>query len=427
MTSVDSRESAPPAPAMPGDLMTPWQRVKTVLVLGSLIAVGPLTIDMYLPALPAITEDLLTNAAAVQLTLTGTLAGVALGQLLIGPLSDAVGRRRPLLAGAVVHVLASLLCAVAPNVAVLGALRVVQGLAVSAAAVVAMAVVRDLFSGLGVARVLSRLMLVMGVAPVLAPTLGGEVLRWTDWRGVFVALAGISVILLAVTAFGLPETLPPERRRRGGIAGTARAYRSLLRDRVFVGLVLVTGLAMAAVFAYVSGSSFVFQEQYGMSEQGFAVVFGLGAIGLVAASQVNVVLLRYFRPARILAASVVAGALCALFLLLFAVTGFGGLPAILVPLWGVLATVALINPNAAALAMSRHGEAAGTAAALLGSAQFGVGAVAAPMVGAIGTGGGAMAAVVAASMVLALAALLLIVRPARLVTEVPAVAPVAAH
>ncbi|MEV0732477.1 multidrug effflux MFS transporter [Polymorphospora sp. NPDC050346] len=427
MTSVDSRESAPPAPAMPGDLMTSWQRVKTVLVLGSLIAVGPLTIDMYLPALPAITEDLLTNAAAVQLTLTGTLAGVALGQLLIGPLSDAVGRRRPLLAGAVVHVLASLLCAVAPNVTVLGALRVVQGLAVSAAAVVAMAVVRDLFSGLGVARVLSRLMLVMGVAPVLAPTLGGEVLRWTDWRGVFVALAGISVILLAVTAFGLPETLPPERRRRGGIAGTARAYRSLLRDRVFVGLVLVTGLAMAAVFAYVSGSSFVFQEQYGMSEQGFAVVFGLGAIGLVAASQVNVVLLRYFRPARILAASVVAGALCALFLLLFAVTGFGGLPAILVPLWGVLATVALINPNAAALAMSRHGEAAGTAAALLGSAQFGVGAVAAPMVGAIGTGGGAMAAVVAASMVLALAALLLIVRPARLVTEVPAVAPVAAH
>ncbi|BCJ69778.1 multidrug effflux MFS transporter [Polymorphospora rubra] len=426
MTSVDS-QLAPPAPAMPGDLMTPWQRVKMVLVLGSLIAVGPLTIDMYLPALPAITDDLLTNAAAVQLTLTGTLAGVALGQLLIGPLSDAVGRRRPLLAGAIVHVIASLLCALAPNVAVLGALRVVQGLAVSAAAVVAMAVVRDLFSGLGVARVLSRLMLVMGVAPVLAPTLGGEVLRWTDWRGVFVALAGISVILLAITAFGLPETLPPERRRHGGLAGTARAYGWLLRDRPFVGLVLVTGLAMAAVFAYVAGSSFVFQEQYGMSEQGFAVVFGLGAIGLVAASQLNVVLLRYFRPARIMIASVAAGALCALALLLFAVTGFGGLPAILVPLWGVLATVALINPNAAALAMGRHGEAAGTAAALLGSAQFGVGAVAAPLVGAIGTGGAAMAAVVAASMVLALAALLLIVRPASLVTEVPAVAPATAH
>lgn len=426
MTTVDSRVAAPPAlpeTALPGDLMSNWQRARVVLVLGSLIAVGPLTIDMYLPALPAITADLQTNASGVQLTLTGTLAGIALGQLLIGPLSDAVGRRRPLLAGAAVYVLASLLCAIAPNVAVLGGLRMLQGLAAASAAVVSMAIVRDLFSGLAVARVLSRLMLVIGVAPVLAPSLGSVILNWTSWRGVFVALAVIGVALLAVTVFGLGETLPPQHRRSGGLGATARRYAGLLRDRVFVGLVLVVGLAMAALFGYIAGSSFVFQQQFGLSEQQFGIVFALGAIGLIGASQLNVVLLRRFRPAQILVGAVAGGASAGLALLLFAVTGIGGLPTILVSLWLVLAAVALVNPNAAALALGRHGEAAGTAAALLGAAQFGVGALAAPLVGAIGTGAVAMAVVVAGGWLLAVAVLVLVVRPGRLaMSDVPAVA-----
>ncbi|WFE42695.1 multidrug effflux MFS transporter [Micromonospora sp. WMMD998] len=403
------------------------QRLRLVLVLGSLIAVGPLTIDMYLPALPAIVADFATTSAAVQLTLTGTLAGLAVGQLLIGPLSDAVGRRRPLIAGLVLHVVASSLCVVAPNVAVLGALRVVQGLGVAATAVVAMAVVRDLFSGAAFATLLSRLLLVMGAAPILAPTLGGAVLRWTDWPGVFVVLAVFGVLLAVVAAFGLPETLPPGRRRRGGVVDTVLLYGSLLRDRAFVGLVLVAGLAMAALFAYVAGSSFVLQQGYGLDEQQFALAFGAGAVGLIGATQYNVRLLRRFPPQRILVVSLGVGTLAGLALLAFAATNVGGLPALLVSLWVVLAAAGLAMPNAPALALSRHGEAAGTASALLGAVQFGVGAVAAPLVGVLGTGAVAMALVVTGGMVAALAVLLVVVRPSRLADLEPAPGVVVAH
>ncbi|MEV1328042.1 multidrug effflux MFS transporter [Micromonospora costi] len=412
---------------LPGDLMTAGQRLRLVLVLGSLIAIGPLTIDMYLPALPDIAVDLHTSSAAVQLTLTGTLAGLAFGQLLIGPLSDAVGRRAPLLAGIALHVVASVLCVLAPSITVVGVLRLLQGLGVAAASVVAMAVVRDLFSGTAFARLFSRLMLVMGVAPILAPTLGSGLLRWSDWRGVFVALAVFGVLLMGVASFGLRETLPVAARRRGGVTETARVYASLLRDRTFVGLVLVTGLAMAALFAYVAGSSFVFQEQYGLDEQEFGLAFGAGAVGLIAATQLNVRLLRRYPPQRILVTALVMGTVAGLTLLTIAATGFGGLPAVLAALWVVLAAAGLAMPNAPALALSRHGEAAGTAAALLGAVQFGVGALAAPLVGMLGTGIVAMAVVVAGGMVAALAVLFVVVRPERLgeVTQ-PAVA-VAVH
>ncbi|MFI0793205.1 multidrug effflux MFS transporter [Micromonospora rubida] len=407
--------------------MSRRQRLRLVLVLGSLIAVGPLTIDMYLPALPALVTDFGTTSAAVQMTLTGTLAGLALGQLVIGPLSDAVGRRKPLIAGIALHVVASLLCVVAPNIAVLGALRVVQGLGVAAASVVAMAVVRDLFDGTEFARLLSRLLLVMGAAPILAPTLGSWLLRWTDWRGVFVALAAFGVLLVVVAALGLRETLPAERRQRGGVRATARVYGSLLRDRTFVGLVVVAGLAMAALFAYVAGSSFVFQEQYGLNEQQFGLAFGAGAVGLIAATQGNVRLLRHYSPQRILVAALAVGTVAGLALLAFAATGFGGLPSLLASLWVVLAAAGLAMPNAPALALSRHGEAAGTASALLGAVQFGVGALAAPLVGALGTGAVAMAVVVAGGMVAATAVLLLVVRPARLAELEPGAVIVAAH
>src|SRR5689334_10012309 len=291
-------------PLMPGDVMSGRQRAGLVLVLGSLIAIGPLTIDMYLPALPSITSGLRTSSTAVQLTLTGTLLGLALGQLVIGPISDAIGRRRPLIAGLAVHVLASILCVVAPNVAVLGALRILQGLGAAAAAVLATAVVRDLFSGAAFARLFSRLMLVMGAAPILAPTLGGAVLRWTSWRGDFVALAGFAIVLVGVALFALKEPLPVQRRRSGS---TLPVYGQLLRDRTFVGLVLVAGLSMAALFAYVAGSSFVYQEQFGLSEQQFAIAFGAGAVSLITATQLNVRLLRRSSPRRILFSALTVG------------------------------------------------------------------------------------------------------------------------
>ncbi|MEV4411375.1 multidrug effflux MFS transporter [Catellatospora sp. NPDC049609] len=411
MTGVTSTFAA--TPTAPGDLMTGAQRLRLVLVLGSLIAIGPLTIDMYLPALPAITDAMSTTSTAVQLTLTGTLAGLGLGQLLIGPLSDAYGRRRPLIYGLALHVIASALCVVAPDVATLSALRVLQGLGVAASSVVAMAVVRDLFSGSEFARLFSRLMLVMGAAPVLAPTLGGAVLRWTQWRGVFVVLAAFGIVLTLVAMFGLRETLPVERRRSGGAAGTLRTYGELLRDRTFVGLVLVAGLAMAALFAYVAGSSFVMQGQYGLDEQQFAVAFGAGAAGLIGATQLNVQLLRRYTPQRILVGALAGGTAAGVLLVGFAATGLGGLPALLAGLWAVLAAGGLALPNAPALAMSRHGEAAGTAAALLGAVQFGVGAVAAPMVGVLGADAVAMSTVVLAGMAAALLIAVPVVRAAR--------------
>ena len=384
---------------------------KFVLTLGALIAIGPLTIDTYLPAFPSITTELETTSAAVQLTLTGTLIGMAVGQLLIGPVSDSIGRRRPLVTGIAVHVLASLLCMVAPNILTLGILRVLQGLGVAAATVVAMAMVRDVSSGVGAARLMSRLMLVMGAAPVLAPTLGSQILRVTDWRGVFVALALLGLVLIVVAVTSLPETLPAEQRRTGGVRSAVRTYGSLFSDRVFVGLVLVTGLSMGSLFGYVAGSSFVFQDQYGLSEQEFGLAFGAGSIALIGGTQLNGWLLRWYPPRVILPTALVAGFAAGVALLIVAATGTGGLVGLLIPMWGALGAAGLVLPNAPALALSRHGEKAGAAAALLGAVQFAIGAVTAPLVGVLGVDALAMATVVAGSLALVLLVLLTAVRP----------------
>jgi MFS transporter, DHA1 family, multidrug resistance protein len=386
-------------------------RLRLVLVLGALVALGPLTIDMYLPALPTIVGDLHTTDAAAQLTLTGTLIGLSLGQLLVGPLSDTFGRRRPLLVGVAVHVLASLLCLVAPNVEVLGALRVLQGVGAAAASVVAMAIVRDLFVGRTAATLFSRLMLVLGVAPVLAPTIGGEVLRFTSWRGVFVVLAVLALLMIVMSARAVPETLPADRRRPLGLRNTLRTYGGLLRDRTFVGLVLVAGLGMAGLFGYVAGSSFVFQEEFGMSEQQFGFLFGAGAIFLIGGTQLNAALLARFEPRVILPAALVLGVVAGAALVALAATGTGGLVGVVAPLWTVLFALGLVMPNAPALALARHGEAAGTAAALLGAIQMGVGAVVSPVVGLLGNDALAMGAVMTGGAALALGVLLVVVRP----------------
>ncbi|MBW4779702.1 multidrug effflux MFS transporter [Rhodococcus fascians] len=399
---TDTRESSTSAPTTEP---TSRERLRVILVLGALIALGPLTIDMYLPALPAIAEDLNTPSSAVQLTLAGTLVGLALGQLVIGPLSDIVGRRLPLIVGTGVHILASLACIVAPNIAVLGGLRVIQGLGAAAAAVVAMAIVRDLFSGRAAATVLSRLMLVMGVAPVLAPSLGGAVLLVGSWRLVFAALAIMGVALMTLAIVSLRESLPPERRRASGIMPVLWTYRSLLRDTQFVVLVMVAALAMSALFAYVAGSSFVLQEEFGLDEQQFAIVFAAGAISLIGASQLNVLLLGRFAPVQIVLSALSFGVVAGAIMVVLAVTEVGGMAGFVVPLWFVLGAVGFVMPNAPALALSRHGEAAGGAAALLGAAQFGLGAIVAPIVGALGNDAIAVSTTMVATSAAALIAL----------------------
>ncbi|GAB3686367.1 multidrug effflux MFS transporter [Saccharopolyspora tripterygii] len=386
------------------------RRLRIIAVLGALIALGPLTIDMYLPALPSIGADLGAPDSTVQLTLTGTLLGLGLGQLLIGPLSDVVGRRAPLIAGTALHIVASLACLIAPNIAVLGALRVVQGAGAAAAMVVAMAVVRDLWSGRAAATALSRLILVMGIAPILAPTLGGAVLLSTSWRGVFGVLAALGVALLALAAFALPESLPPQRRRQPHFAPVLRTYATLLTDREFVLLLIVAALAMTALFSYVSGSSFVLQEQYGLDQQAFGLVFGAGAVALIGASQLNVLLLNRFTTMRIVVTSLSVATAAGLVMIVLTTTGTGGLAGFLVPLWVVLGAMGFVMPNAPALALGLHGEAAGTAAALLGACQFGLGALIAPLVGVLGNDGPAMAVIMTSGAAIALVALAAMVR-----------------
>ena len=300
---------------------------------------------MYLPALPTIRQQLGTTSATVQLTLTGTLVGLALGQLVIGPLSDTLGRRRPLLAGTALHVVASLLVLVAPNIAVLGVLRVLQGVGTAATAVVALAIVRDLFDGRAAATMLSRLFLVMGVAPVLAPTIGGEILRFTSWRGVFAVLAVYGVVVLILGSVALRETLPAERRHPAASPTRCGPTALLLRDRRYVGLIVVAGLTMAALFTYVSGSSFVYQQQFGLDEQQFGLLFGAGAVWLISATQLNPVLLRWWSPAQILVTATVAGTTAGGVLLALAATGTGGLFGVAVPLWAVLFASGLALPE----------------------------------------------------------------------------------
>jgi DHA1 family bicyclomycin/chloramphenicol resistance-like MFS transporter len=418
-----------PAPAPAPTIAEPARprAGRLALILGAFVALGPLTIDMYLPALPSITRQLGTTSSAVQLTLTGTLVGLGLGQLILGPLSDALGRRRPLLAGTALHVLASLLVLIAPNIAVLGALRLLQGVGAAAGAVIAVAVVRDLFDGRAAASMLSRLFLILGAAPVLAPTIGGEILSFTSWRGVFALLAAYGVLMVIAGAIALPETLPAERRQSSGVRGTLRGYRELLRDRSYVGLVLVAGLTMAGLFSYVSGSSFVYQGEFGLNQQQFGFLFGAGAAWLIAATQLNPVLLRRFEPAQVLVAGTIVGAVAGGLLVVLAAAGIGGLAGVVAPLWVMLFACGLALPNAPALALTRHGDAAGTAAALLGAIQFGIGALVSPVVGLLGNDAVAIGTVVVTSLGLALAVLAFVVRPSGLTAPVEPAAGVSMH
>jgi len=394
-----------------GESTTP-SRVRMIAVLGALVALGPLTIDMYLPALPKIADDLSVSSSVAQLTLTGTLAGLALGQLIVGPLSDSLGRRRPLMAGIVLHMLASLVCLFAPNIAVLGVARGLQGMGAAAAMVVAIAVVGDLYADSVAATVMSRLMLVLGVAPVVAPSLGAAVLLKASWHWVFAALVVLAGGLLLLAALALPETLPASHRRPLKVRSIAATYVEVIRDVRFVILVLVAALGMSGLFAYIAGASFVLQGHYGLDQQAFALVFGAGAVALIGATQFNVVLLRRFAPQSIVVWALVAASLAGVVFVGLSYEHIGGLPGFVVPIWAILAAMGLVIPNAPAVALSRHPDAAGTAAALLGAAQFGLGAAVAPLVGVLGNNEIALALVMTAGMVIALLALLAVGVPA---------------
>jgi DHA1 family bicyclomycin/chloramphenicol resistance-like MFS transporter len=371
------------------------ERLRVFFILGALSAIGPLSIDMYLPALPKLTHDLSASASLVQLTLTACLVGLAAGQVVAGPISDLWGRRGPMLAGVIIYTIASLLCVVAPSVQVLIALRLVQGVAGAACIVISRAVVRDLHDGPAAARFFSLLMLVNGVAPVAAPVVGAQVLRFTSWRGVFVVLAVMGA-LMAVSVLGLRETLPPSDRHAGGLRSSLRTFAELCADRVFMGYALAGGLAFAAMFAYIAGSPFVIQNIYGMSPQAYSLIFGVNSLGIVAFGQVSGWLSGRF-PMRTLLATGLAISLLGGVLLLVAVFTGLGLPGVLAALFLVVSAIGLTMPNSIALALSgRPPNVAGSASALFGLAQYVIGAAAAPLVGLAGSNSAVPMAVVIA-------------------------------
>jgi DHA1 family bicyclomycin/chloramphenicol resistance-like MFS transporter len=357
------------------------------LVLGGLTALPPLSMDMYLPALPAVTKSLGSPAATVQLTLTACLAGMALGQLIVGPMSDRWGRRRPLLIGMIVYVAATAICALAPTAELLIGFRLLQGLAGAAGIVIARAVVRDLYDGVEMARFFSTLMLISGVAPIIAPLIGGQVLRITDWRGIFVVLTAVGIVLTLVVAKWLHETLPREKRHSGGVGGALRTMRGLLSDRVFTGYTLTGGLAFAVLFAYISASPFVVQEIYGASPQTFSLLFGVNSIGLIAVGQINgKVLVGRVSLDKALGFGLGVITLAATGLLLMTAGVFGkvGLLPVAAGLFVLMSAMGLAMPNTNALALMRTPYAAGSASALIGTSSFLIGAVASPLVGIAG-------------------------------------------
>ena len=357
-----------------------------ILILGALTALGPLAIDMYLPALPQISRELGVAPGAVQLTLSMFMVGVAVGQAFYGPIADRWGRRGPLLVGLGVFSLAAVGCASAQSLKGLLIWRLVMALGGSASMVIPRAVVRDLFEEKDSARVYSVLMLILGVSPILAPTLGGQMLGVTGWRGIFWVLAAIGVACAAAVAAGMPDSLAREKRVTGGVGLALRTYGTLIVNRRFLGAVLAAGFTLGALFAYLSASSFVFIEIYALTPPQYALVFGFNAVGLIAASQLNRWLLNRHSVERVLVGGFVLNAAAGLLLVAAGATGWGGLPGLIGLIFVSMSAAGIIFPNISALAMAPFGAVAGSASALLGVFQFGVGAASGALVGAFHDG-----------------------------------------
>ena len=375
------------------------KRLWTATVLGSLVAFGPLSLDMYLPAFPVLTSDMHTSTSMTQLSLTACLVGLSVGQLFAGPISDVRGRRNPLLFGLIIYAIASFLCAVAPSIWSFILLRFVQGLAGAAGIVIARAMVRDMFSGVELTKFFALLMLVNGVAPIAAPILGGQLLAFTSWEGIFVVLALIGVVMMLVVFLGLPETLPAEKRSPAGIANTLSTFGRLVRDRTFMGYAMAQGLVTAAMFAYISGSPFVLQEIYGVSPAVFSLIFAVNGLGIIIASQVTGRLAGKVSEKKLFIYGICQATFGGLALLAVILLD-GSMMMLLVPLFLVVSSVGIVGSTGFSLAMQNQSKAAGSASALQGLISFISGGVVAPLVGLGGSGTAVpMGIVIAASTI----------------------------
>jgi DHA1 family bicyclomycin/chloramphenicol resistance-like MFS transporter len=353
----------------------------TLLLL--LTVFGPISMDLYLPALPALTVDLDAATSVAQLTVTACLIGLAAGQLIAGPLSDRLGRRSVLLVGVVAYIATSALCAISPTVELLILARFVQGLAGGVGIVIAQAAGRDVYSGSALIRFYGRLTVIGGFAAIVGPLLGGQLNTITDWRGLFIFLAVIGASILVVTLFVFRETLPAERRTSGGFQHTGRDFTVLLSDRVFLGAVLNQGFMYAALFAYLAGATFVLQDIYGLSPQGYALAFGLNSAGFMVFGYLGGRLASRWSIPGTLSIGILVAGVGALGLLAAGLTPMP-LWVVIVSLLALASGVAISSPPATTLALMEYPQMAGTASSLLGMVRFGFGGVAAPLVGVAG-------------------------------------------
>lgn len=354
-----------------------------VLILGSLTAFGPLSMDMYLPALPGVSDDFHTTASLAQLSITACLAGLALGQLIFGPLSDIVGRKRPLLLTLTAYAAASILCVFSSSIWMFIILRFIQGAAAAAGIVIARASSRDLYTGKDLTKFMALLALVNGAAPILAPIFGGIVLNWVSWRAIFMILAGIGLVMLLAVTLMLPETLPKANRKRGGLLETVKTFGVLLKDKVFMGIALSQAFAVMSMFAYIAGSPFVLQNIYGVSPQQFSVIFAVNGAGIIIAAQLTGKLSAIYDEARLLKWGVslsFIGSLLLMVVILYALPLWAMLPALFL----VVSSVGIVNTTGFSLGMQRQGHVAGSASAFLGILPFGGGGLVSPLVGIAG-------------------------------------------
>jgi DHA1 family bicyclomycin/chloramphenicol resistance-like MFS transporter len=349
------------------------------VVLGLLEVFGPISMDLYLPALPRLAADLRTSTSLAQATMSVCMLGLAFGQLVVGPLSDRFGRRRPLLAGTALFAVLSLVCAAAPSIEVLLAARLLQGLCGSAGIVLALAIARDVASGVELVRLLAVLTTVGALAPIVAPVAGAQLEGWIGWRGIFVVLAGIGVLLFLLASVSLPETLSP------GSRGRPSEFGVLLRDRLFVRFLLVGACGGAGFFTYLSSISFVLQDGFSLSPKVFSLCFAANAVMSVLGALVNRAVVRRVGPDRMYVLATTVTALAAVAMLSAVLLG-AGLAGVLLPLAVILFTGGATQPNGSALALADHGGRAGAAAALLGMSAFAIGPLVGPLVSLNGPG-----------------------------------------
>lgn len=394
------------------------KRLQIAFLLGSLSLLGPFTIDTYLPAFPTIVEEFHTSASLVQVSLTTCLLGLALGQLIIGPMSDVQGRRKPLIIFLGLYLLSSLICAVAPNIYMLIVSRFIQGFAAAGGLVISRAVVRDLYSGRELTKFFATLMLIGNLGPIVAPIIGGAILSFANWKVVFLVLTFIGIILTVVVAFRLEETLPAEKRVPSNIKQVVMNFGSLLKDREFAGYAFTQGFTTAGIFAYVSGISFVYQNIYGVSPQVFSLLFGINGVGLIIGTQTVGRLSKFSE--RTFLKSGLALSMSASILLVIAILVHAPLVAVAIPIFLFVTSISIIGTSSFSLAMETKGHMAGSASALLGLLPFLLGSLTAPLVGIGGEHTAVpMGVIIFASSLLAFLSYYVLVRKSSLKVNTP--------